>query len=165
VTYTLGVTLPAGLPAGNYTVGFQINVVSMPAGATTDDALGNVSVSPSTICFTSSGQTQTVSETMSFPAGAVSGSYAYSITTIGWPTTGHTLDGTTYNDVSQTPVLINMTVDQPQAVPSPPSIVINAPPANSVYTYADRGERPRRFHSPLPTVRRPLIRSSKLTRT
>jgi hypothetical protein len=129
--FTLNVTSPETLPARSYTVGFQIAVTSMPANATTADALSYVSISPATIQFTGPSQTQTVTETVSFPAGAVVGSYAYLITT-SWPE----ISGYTLIDNG---VYITMTVDPPQSTPSAPSILINTPAANSVWTYVAGG--------------------------
>jgi hypothetical protein len=140
-SFTLSVTSPLALPAGSYTSSFQITVTKMPSGVTTADALNYVSIYPATIQFTGPGQTQPVTEMVSFPATAVAGSYAYliTITTTGWPTTmTYAGDGQSYQLVNLG-VAINMTVDPPQSTPSPPSIVINTPPANSVYTYVAGG--------------------------
>ena len=135
-TFILNVESPDALPVppnnSYYTVGFNIAVTSVPTGAATADALSYVVLDPATMSFTGPSQTQTVSETVTFPAGAVAGDYAYLITTTGWPT----ISGYSIVDKG---VYINLRVTSPQSPPSPPSILINTPPANSVYTYTAGG--------------------------
>ena len=133
-TFSLDVISPDQLPVGNYTVHFTVSMATIPAGVTTAQALSYLTISPSTVSFTGPSQTQPVTVTVSFPAGATTGAFNYVITTTAadWPS----IPGYTVADAG---VYINATVDAPQATASAPSIMINSPPPNSNYTYAAGG--------------------------
>ncbi|HWA07894.1 MAG TPA: hypothetical protein VG838_00355 [Opitutaceae bacterium] len=121
-SYVLSITAPTNaLP--NTTITPTIGLQSAPAGANTAQAVGYVSLTPSTLVF--SGPGVTVSTTVKFviPAGAVGGQYLYQILTPGWPA------GTTDNGG-----YINMKLTVP-IDPQPPIVVINTPANPSTYTY------------------------------
>ena len=126
-SYPLTVTSPSILPAGTYTIGFNIAVTLNPGDT---NAGTYTAISVPSVTFTGPSQTQIVTVTVTFPAGAVVGSYGYLITTTGWPT------GLGITDAGS---VIDMTVKAPQSLPSAPSITINSPAPNSTYTYAAGG--------------------------
>ncbi len=150
-SYTLIITSPEYLPAGNYSVTLNLTLLSAPTGVTTSQALSFVTISSNTsllggllgnitnllgpivgatqtgaatIGFTGPSQQVAVTVTTTIPAGNWAGSFGYGIQTSGWASSlGVTDQGCTIND----------TVALPPGLLGLPSVTILAPINNTQY--------------------------------
>lgn len=125
-SYVLSITSSVNV-VGSTSITPVVALVSAPTDANLSQALGYVSLNPSTLIFSGPGVTMTTTVTSNVPVGAVAGDYQYKIATPGWP--AGTIDPF---------ALINMKLTV-QQVPQRPSIAISSPANPSVYTYTLNG--------------------------
>ena len=129
-SYSLAVTPPAGLPIAAGLIQYPLTVtfnaptvLSSPNGDLVSPVQW-VTISPSTLTFTSPTQQQTVTVTCNYPAGAVVGDYSFQLTTSGWPDQVTSFaDGLVYSVVDPG------TEINAHVWPNPP-VIISAPAAN-----------------------------------
>jgi len=122
-SYILSITSPSTIPTGIYLITLNLGVLQAPTGVSNTTALGFVAAVPPVLTFTGPSQTQNVLIVSTVPIGNWAGSYAYEITTVGWPP-GITDPGAT----------INALFSPPANPPALPSIVINQPTNQSVWS-------------------------------
>ena len=130
-SYSLDIIAPSNLPVGtSTTVDLVLSVLAKPATGVTDtQALGFISLSPSTLTFTGPSQTRTTTVAVNVPVGNVAGQYAYKILPSGWPltTNGITDSGATVNAIAD---------PQGSTDSSPPTITLLSPSNGAAYTYS-----------------------------
>jgi len=152
--YTLLITSPAGLTAGNYQINLDLTLLTAPAGVTASQGLGFVSISSNTsqtgglvnglpgtlignvqqraaqISFTGPNQQVAVTVTTNIPLGAWAGSFGYKITTRGWAASLGVVDPGAN---------INNQVSFPSGLPSLPGVQILSPVDETTYTMVAGG--------------------------
>ncbi len=125
---TLSITSPYNVVSGqNLLITPLVSLLSAPAGATSVDALSFITLSPATLVFNGPNQTLTTTIQANVPSGLVAGSYAYEISTPGWP--AGAVDNFAF---------INLNVTVPQNG-QPPSVQLNNPADGSAYVYTVGG--------------------------
>ena len=124
--YTFTLKSPNNVaPGGSIPISWVVTTNSIPAGAVDATAIGYISLSPAKPNFSDPNQVQTVTVSITMPASAVVGSYAYKVLAVGWPNppTPNFPSGELVN----VGTFINATVTAQPALLTPPTVSINTP--------------------------------------
>lgn len=127
--YVLSVTSPSVLPIGSTTITLNRVATTAPAGVDVATASSFLKFSTPTLVFSGPNESQNVTVTVDIPTGTAEGSFAYFISTSGWPGGLNILDAGTN---------INMIVLPPSGLQAP-SVSINSPAVNATFTYTRGG--------------------------
>ena len=130
--------LPGAVPSATVTLTPSL-FSAPPAGVSNSTALSFVQIVPNVVTFTGPNQTVTVQVVTTVPLGNWAGSFAYEISTSGWPA------GLSYTDPG---AFINSTYSAPPVSPIQPTVSITTPVNEAAYPTSGSNWNP--INGPLP---------------